>query len=33
MIVPGVGVALLKTFRSKRLDGFCLPEEAWWVAA
>src|SRR5207245_10602834 len=33
MMVPGARVALLKTFRSKRLDGFGLPEEAWRVAA
>ena len=33
MMVPGARVARLKTLRSKRLDGFCLPEEAWTVAA
>jgi len=32
MVVPGARVALLKT-RSKRLDGFGLPGEAWRVAA
>jgi len=33
MMVPGARVALLKKMRSKRLDGFSLPEEAWKVAA
>jgi hypothetical protein len=32
MGVPGTRDATLKTFRSKRLDGFSLPEEAWRVA-
>src|SRR5207245_6078039 len=32
MMVPGARVALLKTFRSKRLDGFNLSGEAWRVA-
>src|SRR5207245_3594559 len=32
MMVPGARVALLKTFRSKRLDGFSLPKEAWRLA-
>src|SRR5713101_1259437 len=32
MMVPGARVQLLKTFRSKRLDDFSLPEEAWRVA-
>ena len=33
MMVPGARVALLKTFRSKRFDGFKLPEESWGVVA
>ncbi len=33
MMVPGARVALLKTFRSNRLDGFSLPGESWRVAA
>ena len=33
MMVPGARVALLETFRSKRLDEFGLPREAWKVAA
>ncbi len=28
-LVPGARDALLKTIRSKRLDGFRLPEESW----
>ena len=33
MMVPGARDQLLKTLRSKRLDGFALPGEAWKVAA
>ncbi len=33
MSMPGARDALLKTFRSKSLDGFRLPEETWKVAA
>ncbi len=33
MMVPGARVALLKTFRSKRLDGFSLSEQAWRLVA
>jgi len=33
MMVPGARVALLRTFRSKQLDAFQLPEEAWREAA
>lgn len=31
--VPGPRVELLGTLRSKRRDGFGLPDEAWGVAA
>ncbi len=31
--MPGAGVELLGTLRSKDLDLFGLPEEAWSVAA
>ncbi len=33
MGVPGAGVELLGTLKSKELDGFRLPEESWRVAA
>ncbi len=33
MMVPGARVALLRTFRSKRLDGFSLSEQAWRLVA
>ena len=33
MLVPGARVQLLEILRSKRLDEFSLPEEAWRVAA
>ena len=33
MIVPGARHTQLGTLRSRRLDGFSLPEEAWRVAA
>jgi hypothetical protein len=33
MSVPGAGVELLGTLRSKELDGFRLPGEGWRKAA